>query len=735
MSEPQFSVIIPAFNVQGYLRQAVMSVAGADRTEVIVVDDCSTDDTARLADELAALHSSVRVVRPESNAGLGRARNLGMSHASGEYILFLDGDDYFAPGALEEIRDAVTAQSPDIVQFGYARLYANGDVHEGVKREPLQAPGPFVASERLSIYSVLNVAWNKAYRRKFLEQAGLEFPEGYYEDIPWTYPLLALAESIVGIDRPLYLYRQRSSGSILRSTDRRHLQILDQFMRLMAVLDERAIDGPDRRAIFDSAFRNLATLLTDQRGRLPAGERRQFYRDVQRALRSHAPAEYAPPTTGDKVKAMAWIWREPYPAFESHVLLRDAYRQGRSRGRSAAGLAKRTARWAYHHPRLYQVLRRSARLDPDLVVLEALWGRSPRLNCLAVANEITASHPEKKIVWLVQPADASLVPDGVDYAVQGSHKYFRSLATATYLFVDANLPSWWRKRRGQVLTQLHHGTPLKLMGMEERGKDREWRNRLLARCSQWDYSVVSNSYTAEVWKHSYPVRCETLEVGYPRNDALVSPDGTVGARVREQLGIPAKSRVFLYMPTFRDGGAGVSTGVDIRELAAAIPEDVVVLVRGHYFYAAQTSLPSQSRVIDVSSYPEVEELYLAADVLVTDYSSAMFDFANLRRPIIIFPYDWDLYQSTRGTYFDVTADAPGAVVWSTEELAAVITDKSYDSDENRERIERFAAIFTEFETGTAARDVVARVIDGVASPRAASRPIPALTSWWTDRVA
>ncbi|GMA36371.1 hypothetical protein GCM10025876_25750 [Demequina litorisediminis] len=153
--------------------------------------------------------------------------------------------------------------------------------------------------------------------------------------------------------------------------------------------------------------------------------------------------------------------------------------------------------------------------------------------------------------------------------------------------------------------------------------------------------MASNSYSAEVWKHSYPVRCEMLEVGYPRNDVLVSAGAAQTQAAREVLGISPEARVFLYAPTFRDGGMGAAAGLDLRALQEYLAPDDVFLVRGHYFHGRQASIPGQGQIVDVSDHPSVEDLYLAADVLITDYSSVMFDYANLRRPMVIFPYDWE----------------------------------------------------------------------------------------------
>ncbi|WP_084104995.1 bifunctional glycosyltransferase family 2 protein/CDP-glycerol:glycerophosphate glycerophosphotransferase [Demequina sp. NBRC 110056] len=729
----KFSVVVPAYNVQGYLRQAVSSVAHEDDTEVIVVDDRSTDGTAELADALADTHPTVRVVRPDVNSGLGEARNLGLKHAVGDYVLFLDGDDYFAPGAFAQIRASVDAHHPDIVMFGYARLYPNGKREEGIIRGPLAGFEPFRASERLDIYTVLNVAWNKAYRRDFLAEVGLTFPRGYYEDIPWTYPLLSQARSIAPVDAPLYMYRQRGSGSILRSTDARHIEIVDQFDRLMSILAEYDLDPVERRMIFDCAFRNLSTLASHQRARIPAARRREFFERVQQSVRAHAPAGYEPPAEGHQAREMRWIWEGTFATFERQVRSRSAARAARERSRTLARSVARSLKRSQQRRIAYRATVAATRVDENLVVMENLWGRAPSLNCLAVDRELRRTHPDLSIVWLVTPAETGKVPADIDYVAHGSREHFLALARAKYLFVDANLPGWWRKRGGQVLTQLHHGTPLKLMGVEERGKTPEWRDGLLRRCSNWDFSVVSNSYSTEVWQHSYPVRCTTLEYGYPRNDALVNASEADVAAARERVGVAPGQRVILYMPTFRPEDQMDADEPDLDAVTASLGETDVLLVRSHYFASAGEGSRLGASVRDVSDYAKVDDLYLAADVMVTDYSSAMFDFSNLRRPIVVFAYDWERYSEHRGTYFDITVDAPGAVARSSEELARILEAREYDDPKNRGRLERFAAIFGEFDQGTAAQDIVTRVVDGVTPPSRRREPVPHLTSWMLDR--
>ncbi|WP_160297441.1 bifunctional glycosyltransferase/CDP-glycerol:glycerophosphate glycerophosphotransferase [Demequina flava] len=730
----EFTIVVPAYNVQGYLRQAVASVAGDPRAEVIVVDDCSTDATSVLADELAQCYAAVTVLRPDENSGLGMARNLGLKHATGEYVLFLDGDDYFMDGALDAIHGAVADHHPDVVLFGYNRLYPNGDAVEGVIRAPLQAQGPYTARQVPDVFSVLNVAWNKAYRRGFLESLDINFPVGYYEDIPWTYPILAAASSIVGIDRPLYAYRQRWSGSILRSTDARHLEILDQFERLAGELERLDIADPERSSIYDCAFRNLVTLQTTQRQRIPQALRRPFYDRIRETSRRLAPEGWTPPTTGHQVNAMRTVWSHGYLRFTLEFRGRAAVRAALDSARSLSVRIRQIGRRLYHSRYTYGVLRRIARVDESIVVLENLWGLSPRLNCAAVSAELRRSHPHLRQVWLVLPTEVPKLPEGTEYAVRDTHKYYKVLAQASHLFVDANLPGWWRKRPGQTVTQLHHGTPVKLMGIEERGKTQAWRTSLLKRCAVWDFSVVSNSFSAEVWKHSYPVKCETLEYGYPRNDLLVNATAEDVAQARTSLGLATDQRAILYVPTFRDRGANVARSVDLLRIGEKLAENDVLLVRDHYLAgdAITSTLPENVR--DVSAIADVERLYLAADVMITDYSSAMFDYALLDRPIVILAEDWDLYSRERGTYFDITADRPGQVVEDAEALLDSLMTGAFDELAHRDARAKFRRIFCEFDEGTAARDVVARVIDGKRRHERPRSATPSLSSWNLDRI-
>ncbi|MZD10564.1 CDP-glycerol:glycerophosphate glycerophosphotransferase, partial [Streptomyces sp. SID5785] len=175
------------------------------------------------------------------------------------------------------------------------------------------------------------------------------------------------------------------------------------------------------------------------------------------------------------------------------------------------------------------------------------------------------------------------------------------------------------------------------------------------------------------------------------------------------------ARVFLYMPTHREYQGEFLPRLDLARVAEELGPDVTLLVRGHYFYSPSAQLEelrAGGRVLDVSGHPRVEELYLAADALITDYSSAMFDYAVLDRPLVILADDWDVYSAVRGTYFDLPAEPPGAVARTEDELVRLLRTEGWDNAATTALRTAFRRRFCEFDDGRAAERVVRRVFLG-----------------------
>ncbi|CAL9587582.1 bifunctional glycosyltransferase/CDP-glycerol:glycerophosphate glycerophosphotransferase [Streptomyces sp. enrichment culture] len=716
---PKLSLVVPVYKVQGYLPECLDSVLGQDCTdfEIIAVDDCSPDGSGAILDEYAKRDTRIHVIHLTENVGLGRARNAGLEKATGDYVLFLDSDDTLSDGALSAICNRLEAtDNPEILIFDYVRTYWDGRVRPNLRADLLKEEGPdvFSLAERPQLLDLLQIVWNKAYRRDFVTRTGLTFPPGYYEDAPWTFCSLISAERIALLDRVCVRYRQRrEGGNILKTVSRKHFDVFDQYQRVFDYLDAHEELAEWRGPLFRKMVDHYLTVL-ERPGRLPQDARAEFFHRASRDYRARLPKGFTRPA-GGRGRKYGMLERDAYTTMVSALTAVKVRQRVKSRARTAINRSKRGAMGAFYQSQL------RLPLDDNLVLFSAYWSRSVSCNPAAIDAELARLAPHMRRVWAVRAENAGQVPKGVQVVRVGSREYWAAVARAKYLVNNVNFADSVVKREGQVHLQTHHGTPLKTMGLDQQkfpaSTDMDFA-KLLERCDRWDYSISANHFSTVIWERVYPCSYTTLETGYPRNDVLVNAGSEEVRAARAALGLADGTKAFLYMPTHREYQPGFTPPLDLGRFARELGPDVTLLVRGHYFYGNSphvNELRRTGRIIDVSGHPRVEELYLAADALITDYSSAMFDYAVLDRPIISYVPDWDVYSAVRGTYFDLLQEPPGAVATRQTELLQLLASGAYDSPDTTERRDTFRRRFCEFDDGHAAERVVRRVFLGETS--------------------
>jgi CDP-glycerol glycerophosphotransferase len=714
------SVVLPVYKVQGYLRQCLDSLLDQPFTdfEIVAVDDCSPDNSGAILAEYAARDPRVRVVTPPENVGLGRARNLGLDHSVGEYVWFVDSDDWLAQGSLTAVADRLADTGCDVLIVGFDRVHWDGRVVTGGAGKVLaEAPETFTVAGWPRVVNVLHVAWNKIVRRDLLVKLDFRFEQGWYEDVSFTYPVLAAAERISALPQTCVHYRQRRTGAITRTVGDRHFEIFDHWEHAYTLVDAYSEHADALRpALFKRMLWHYLTVLRNTE-RVPRGSRRRFFERIVEHFHEYRPAAGYEVPEGLEALRHRLVDKGSFLPFRALDRVARLAKQARRLKRVSKRRLRKVARKAKEGVyRGYYRLELRGPVDDKLALYAAYWYRGVSCNPAAIAAKAGELAPDVRNVWVVGRSRLKTVPPGTDYVVAGSREYYRALARARWLINNVNWPDWVVKRPGTTHVMTHHGTPLKMMGMDQAdhpaaAKDQDFRAQM-RRADRWDFSITANTHTTISWERAYPCRYETLEVGYPRNDRLVTATPADVAAIREKLGIAAGERVVLYTPTHRDWLRPGQQVLDAEAFADRLGPDTVLLVRAHYFHvtAAQRTGARRGQIMDVSAYPVVEDLYLAADTMVTDYSSAMFDFAVLDRPLVIFAPDWAAYRELRGAYFDLLEFPPGAVAKTFAELVGVFATGAYADDVATGQRARFRERFCSLEDGGAAERVVRRVL-------------------------
>jgi CDP-glycerol glycerophosphotransferase len=360
----------------------------------------------------------------------------------------------------------------------------------------------------------------------------------------------------------------------------------------------------------------------------------------------------------------------------------------------------------------------------DSVFFVSWKGKQCGDNPRAIADELRRRGDDREHIWAVNDWSVA-APEGARTVLTGTEDYFEALGRSRYVIANDDMQLNYHKRDGQVYVQTWHGTPLKRIGFDidqpQFISGTSYFDQLAQDVAKWDLLLSPNPFSTPIMRRAFRFDGEIYESGYPRNDVLRSGNaGRVAAEVRQRLGLPDGKRVVLYAPTWRDnqyyasGRYRFDFRLDLERAWQQLGDDHVILVRGHHHMA--DDVPAGARpgfAINVTAYPDISELFLVSDALITDYSSVMFDFAPTGRPILFFTYDLEQYRdSLRGFYFDFEAEAPGPLLATSDEVVAAIKDLDEVAVAHRAAYDAFAAKFCPLDDGKAGARACDRIFAG-----------------------
>ena len=347
--------------------------------------------------------------------------------------------------------------------------------------------------------------------------------------------------------------------------------------------------------------------------------------------------------------------------------------------------------------------------DSNKAVCQSFYGRGYSDSPKAVADELLSRG--WKVYWTVKgEAEAATLPAGVTPIRVESPRAIYHLCTAGVWVDNCRKWAYTQKRGATCYVQTWHGFPLKRIEGDAADALPEDYLRAARRDSQMGDLFLSNSqFLTEIYRHGFWYSGEVLEQGFPRNDVLAQPHLEMVEKVRRALNLPEGKRLLLYAPTFRKDKGLAAYDMDYARCAKALEKrfggEWLILAKLHPNIAekaAQMNLDPQV-IRNASDYPDIQELYLACDALITDYSSVMFDFLITGKPCFLYVNDLEAYKGDRNFYYDIDK-LPFARAEDNSQLERELLE--FDPEVQAKRVEEFCREFGIRESGTAARQTV-----------------------------
>lgn len=704
-SKIKISIIMPVYNVERYLKGCLESLIAQTlrEIEVIAVNDGSTDQSLMILNSYQSNYPDLIKVYTTENHGVSHARNFGMTKASGEYILFVDSDDFIEKDMCEVLYAKAVTDGNDIVICGRYNVYERehiGEIQRKAVKTNLLSSNFKLPENKFEFAHISPFPWDKLFKRELL--TGMEFPENMrFEDLVFIFKVICKSNCIGVVERPLYNYRRTTQGGFLNTFSEQTLDIVKAFEILFEYMEQGGYFEMYHKELeyictrhflyrFGSIYKrenkgNLQLKLTIIRetldfldARFPDWRNNNYLRYSSGALREKLKLY-----SNKRKMILNTIVREYTP----HVIIRILAKLRNMKNKWKRRLKKFTKSknklrlikkklpllailkesGAVYYTRLFEKLP----VAPKDILLESKHGEDLAGNIFALIKELSgAPYQQFRVLLAMQKEYMAKYQSLLErYQIHNvtmidlrSKDYMKALATARYLVTDTSFPPYFIKKKDQVYLNTWHGTPLKAMGRivpsREYALGNVQRNFLIA-----DYLLYQNEFSRDVFLGDYMIKDiypgTVLLSGYPRNSVFLNENRY--HEIRKECGL-ADKQVIVYMPTWRGLLHQKETEKQLENLNAyftqideSLKDSQVFYVKLHPFVKADMDLTAYKHIKEFPAEYETYDFLCASDVLVTDYSSIMFDYGVTKRKIILFTYDREEYLTGRGLYIDLDA--------------------------------------------------------------------------------
>lgn len=649
--------------------------------------------------------------------GVSYCRNIGLEKATGDYVYFIDCDDYLLDDALARLVTLAEEKQATVVTGNKVSTWfkpANYDPEKAKQEsfiEGVQRLAGKVLEERFfERYSVQHLL----IRRDFLQKQGIvcDTDTRFYSDIRFCIEVLQNAKGNMWVDGDsIYAWRHRNDQVHLpalcqKKRGPRGPELLDTYGKVMALLrdEDKELRFVMDRFVVDYFYKRYPDRV--RRDLVPAFSKiMQKMPDWKRIMKDYTTSERLALKIARKGK-----FRMSLPFFKLFRMLKKKN-----------GIFGSRIQW---YRQLEKHIFKKMPIRRDWVFIESFFGKSYSDSPKYLYEYLQKTRGDKyRYIWVLNQKSPALAKSGKHTRVKmNSLRYVYYASRCGYRIFNVRQPAWNTKRPGVVFLETWHGTPLKKLAFDMddiTSASQNHKTLFYKHGREWNYLISANRFSTDVFERAFVFdRAKILEYGYPRNDILYAENrDEIAAEVKKELGIPEGKRVILYAPTWRDnqfydrGKYKFTLALDLGRLQKEFGDDSVVLLRTHYYIADILDLTEyEGFVYNGSQYEDISRLYLASDICITDYSSVFFDFANLKRPILFYAYDFDEYaDEIRGMYMDMEKELPGPILRTNDAVVEALHNIDAITETYKTRYEEFYERFCSVDDGHASERVIEKV--------------------------
>ncbi len=740
----KISVIVPFDGYYHYLADCLESIKdqNVDDIETLLIID-QYDEKINEFINCYQKYINLKVVLAPSDVNVAVKRNLGLDEATGDYVYFLDSDDYLMPGVFSRLMNKASEENLDLVMGKRWISWFKKQVFETMgqeKNEELDRKDKdrdrnqrFVEKEYdneendaqqkivdllirsrrgLKNVSVLNIL----IRKSIIDEHHLRFCENflYYSDLSFVVQLAQYSHSIDQDLDALYVKRKHNdpinTPALTQIKDEHKFdEFIDAYLHAISLVEkENKI-----RYYLDSKLVKYYTNYFAKRIR-------RSQNDYWREERFATMCSLMDDVRDDLLKKMSSYQRKMVKLAKNRDLENTkrliARHLAKSKLKRILKNKNEFNKYLYRHKYINEPI------EKNWVMFETFMGKSYADSPKYIYEYLAKNYPGRyQFIWVLNDKKAKIPYDGI-IVKRFTRRYAYYLAKSKYFVFNIRQPLWFRKREGQVFLETWHGTPLKRLAFDQEevtAASPTYKAQFYRQKQEWDFLIAANKFSSDIFKSCFMyTNGQMLEIGYPRNDLLYAPDkDEIAAKLKKKLKIPADKKTILYAPTWRDdeyygkGQYKFKLKLDLELMKKELGQDYVVLLRTHHYIADKIDVSGlEDFAFNVSKYDDITEIYLISDICITDYSSVFFDFANLKRPMLFYTYDIDKYRDVlRGFYIDMEKELPGPLVYTTQEVVDQIKNIDEMNEKYAQRYEEFYDRFCSIDDGHASQRAVEAV--------------------------